>query len=286
MSDWLEIIIRTLSAIVILFAVTKLLGKRQLSELSLFEYITGITIGNLAASISTEPPDKWHQGVISLGVWTLVALGIEFITLKSRRISYLFDGKATILIKNGKVLEKGLKKERLTIDELMEQLRRKNIFSLTDVEYAIMEPSGTLNVLPKKENQPITPKMLGLQVGKETMPEVVISDGVIIDEKLTKLGLTRSWLQSQIHKQGLKAEDIFIAQVDSYGELYVDLYQDQMKAPQAQERDLLYALLKKCEADLELFSLSTKDKKAKNMYAQSALQLKQQIAKLQPYLKT
>lgn len=285
MSDWLELILRTLSAIVILFLVTKILGKRQLSELSLFEYITGITIGNLAASISTEPPDKWYQGVLSLGVWTFVAFGIEFIVLKSKRLRNLFDGKATILIEDGKIQEKSLKKERLTVDELMEQLRNRDVFSLTEVKRAILEQSGTLNILLKKENQPLTPKMLGVQAGDESMPEVVISDGVIMDDTLSSLGLTRNWLQSQIRKQGLKAEDIFVAQVNSYGQLYIDLYRDQIKLPQTQERDLLYALLKKCEADLELFSLSTKDKAAKKMYEQSARKLKQEISKLQPYLK-
>ncbi|SFX21361.1 Uncharacterized membrane protein YcaP, DUF421 family [Thermoactinomyces sp. DSM 45891] len=287
MPPWIEIILRTVSAIFVLFIVTKILGKRQLSELSLFEYITGITIGNLAASLSIDLEGRWYQGVASLAVWTLVAMGIEYITLKSKRLRNVLDGRSTILIKDGQILEEDLRKERITVDELMEQLRYKNIFSLSDVDTAILEQNGTLNVLLKKENQPLTPKMLGLKVEKELFPEIVISDGCIMADTLTGMGLSRSWLMSELKKRRLQVEDVFLAQVTSNGSLYIDLYEDKIHPVriQAGEKNLLYTLLNKCEADLALMHLSTEDPKEKKIYKQSAEKLRKEIMNLRPFLK-
>jgi uncharacterized membrane protein YcaP (DUF421 family) len=284
MTDNLVIIARTLVAVLLLFLMTKLLGKRQISQLSLFEYITGITIGNLAANISLDTDRSWHLGVLSLIVWVSVSLAIELSQLKSKKIRDFIDGTATVLIKNGKVLERNLKKEKLTVDELLEQLRAKDAFNLADVEFAIMETSGEINVLLKREQQAITPKHLGIQVAPESAPEAVIMDGKIMDEALSIRGLNRGWLTEKLDAQGLRAENVFLAQVDSAGQLYLDLADDQVEVPQPQEKASLYALLKKCEADLELFALSTKDSKAKAMYAKHAEHMQQMLHQVKPLL--
>jgi uncharacterized membrane protein YcaP (DUF421 family) len=266
MPDWIEISIRTLSAIVILFIATKLLGKRQITQLSLFEYITGITIGGMAASISLEIDSKWYLGVISLGIWVVISLAIALLQTKSKKMRDFLDGKATVVIQNGKVLEENLKKERLTTDELLEQLRSKNVFRMADVEFAIMEPSGDVNVLLKKEYQPITPWHLGVKVSPEKEPQAVIMDGSIMDESLANLGLNRNWLKTELDKIGVTVENVFLGQVDAYGQLYVDLYDDQIKVPEPQEKASVLAILKKCEADFEMFSLSTQNAKSKKVY--------------------
>src|ERR1700730_14032154 len=160
----LEVVIRTLVAVIVLFTLTKLLGKRQVSQLSLFEYITGITIGSITAYVSLDLDTNWHLGIIALSVWILVSIGIEFLQLKSKKMRDLIDGTPRILIKDGKIMEDNLKKERITTDELMMQLRKKNFFLVADVEFAVMEPSGDFNVLLKRENQPFTPKHLGIKV--------------------------------------------------------------------------------------------------------------------------
>ncbi|GIQ64443.1 hypothetical protein PACILC2_30110 [Paenibacillus cisolokensis] len=110
MPNWLEIVLRTLIAVVVLFSLTKLLGKRQVSQLSLFEYITGITIGSLAAYVSLDLEANWYLGLISMVVWTAISLGIEFLQIKSKKSRDFIDGKATIVIKDGKILEDNLKK--------------------------------------------------------------------------------------------------------------------------------------------------------------------------------
>lgn len=284
MPQWLEIVFRTLIAVVFLFLLTKLLGKRQVSQLSVFEYITGITMGSIAAYISLELEATWYVGLIALITWVIVTLAIEFLQLKSKKSRDFMEGQATVLIKDGKILEDNLKKERLSTDELMEQLRRKQIFKAADVEFAIMESSGEINALLARENQPLTPKHLGIKVAPEQEPQTVIMDGKIMDEPLATIGLKREWLNTELEKLGVAVENVFLGQVDAYGQLYVDLFDDQIKVPKPQKKAALYATLKKCEADLEMFGIATKNKKAKDMYDHCSQQLQKLISDLKPIL--
>jgi uncharacterized membrane protein YcaP (DUF421 family) len=123
--EWYEISYRTLIAVGALFVFTKLLGKRQVSQMSMFEYITGIAIGNIIGYISLDTDRKWYIGLVAVFVWALVSLGMAYTQIKSKKARDFIDSKGRILIKDGKVLEDNLKKERLTSDELMEQLRKK-----------------------------------------------------------------------------------------------------------------------------------------------------------------
>jgi uncharacterized membrane protein YcaP (DUF421 family) len=280
----LEVVIRTLVAVIVLFFLTKMLGKRQVSQLSVFEYITGITIGSITAYVSLDLDNNWYLGVIALAVWILVSIGMEFLQIKSKIMRDLIDGTPRILIKNGKIMEDNMKKERITTNELMMQLRKKNIFLVADVEFAVMEPSGDINVLLMRENQPFTPKHLGIKVAPEQAPQAVIMDGKIIDEPLAAAGLSRGWLKTELEKIGVSHENVFLGQVDAYGQLYVDLFDDLLKVPQPQLKAALFATLKKCQADLELFGLATKNQKAKQMYEQCSKKLEKIIIELTPLL--
>ncbi|SHE35104.1 Uncharacterized membrane protein YcaP, DUF421 family [Seinonella peptonophila] len=284
MPEWINVIFRTLAAVILLFAMMKLLGKRQISQLSLYEYITGITIGSLASYIPLETGDKWYLGMISLAVWVAIVLGIEFLQMRGKRIRDWLDGQQRILVQNGKLLDDNFRKERLTVDEFLAELRKQQIFKLADVEFAVMEPNGAINVLLKKENQPLTSKSMGIKVSNEQEPHLVIVDGTIRDKGLTMIGRNRGWLHAELEKQGVSLTNIFAAQVDAQGSLYIDLYDDQIELPKVQEKAQVLAVLKKCEADLELFALSTKDQNYKNMYQQSSKLLKQIINDSKPYL--
>ncbi|GGD80628.1 DUF421 domain-containing protein [Paenibacillus nasutitermitis] len=285
MPDWLSVAVRTLLAVAVLFIMTKLLGKRQVSQLSLFEYITGITIGSLAAYISLDIDMKWYLGIVSLCVWVGVSLGIEYLQIKSKRVRDFIDTKGTVLIKDGKILEENLKKERLTTDELMEQLRSKQVFLASDVEFAIMEPSGSVNVLLTRENQPLTAKHTGIKVNPEQEPQAVIMDGRIMDEPLATMGLSREWLNTELETIGVTPENVFLGQVDANQQLFVDLFDDQLVVPKPNIKAALYALLKKCEADLEMFSLSTEEEEAKHMYERCSQSLERTLLEIKPYLK-
>lgn len=284
MPQWVEISFRTLCSIAVLFLLTRILGKRQITQISFFEYITGITIGSLATYVSLETQSPWYLGVVSLAIWVVVSLGIEFLQLKSKKARDLIDGKATILIQDGKILEDNLKKERLTSDDLLSLLRRKNVYRAADVEFAIMEADGDLNVLLKKEHQPLTPNQLGIKVAPEPEPQAVIMDGKIMDNALARKGLSRQWLLTELEKLGLAPDNVYLAQVDAYNQLYVDTYDDQLSVPEPQQKAALLAQLKKCEADLEMFALSTEDEGAKQLYGQCSQHMQQVIDAVRPYL--
>jgi uncharacterized membrane protein YcaP (DUF421 family) len=223
-------------------------------------------------------------GLVSLFVWVLVSLGIELLQMKSKTARDLIDSKATVLIKDGKILEDNLKKERLTSDELMEQLRKRNVFKTADVEFAIIEPNGEINVLLKRMHQPLTPAHLGIKVAPEQEPQIVIMDGRIMEEPLATIGLNHDWLQTELEKLGVTADNVYLGQVDSYGQFYVDLFDDQIKVPEPQQKASLLAQLKICEADIEMYGLSTDDESTKLMYEQCSKRMEKVIEDVKPLL--
>jgi uncharacterized membrane protein YcaP (DUF421 family) len=286
MPDWTNIVVRSLVALSTLFLLTRILGKKQISQLTFFEYVLGITLGDLAGVISTDIEGNFLNGLTALIVWFIVPFSLEMLALKNKKLRQWFEGKGTVVIREGKVLENNLKKERFSADELLEQLRSKSIFKVADVEFAMLEASGDLSVLLKKEHQPLTPAHLGIKVGPEKSPQAVIMDGKIEDEPLTQLGLNRGWLHTELDKLGVTEENVFIGQVDSYGQLYVDLYDDKLSVQAPQQHALLLATLKKCQADLELFALETQSKEAKEMYGRCAVEVQNILKKIEPILKT
>lgn len=174
----------------------------------------------------------------------------------------------------------------MAVDELMLFLREKNIFKVYDVEMAIIETNGQLSVMKKSDQQPLTPSQLGLTINEEHGPAIVITDGQLLEKSLSSLGYSDNWLLGEIMKQGAaRYEDVFLAQIDSNGNVYVDLYNDNMQQHKVKQRPLLAASLKKVQADLESFSLQTNNPEAKKMYAQQASNLQNTIDSVVPYLK-
>ncbi|PJN87793.1 DUF421 domain-containing protein [Bacillus sp. mrc49] len=277
MPNWLEIIMRSLFFLMVLFLITKVLGKKQLSQLSFFEYVTGITIGNVGAELATKVEGNIIHGVLSILVFALAPFLAGSISLKSKTFRDLVEGKASVFIKDGKVMEDNLKKEKYTIDELLALLRKKDVFDVSEVEFALLEANGDFSVMLKKQNQPLTPKDLNIPVAAVKEPQTVVMDGLILDEPLSTIGLNRNWLHTEIDKLGVTLENVFLAQANSNGELTVDLFDDRLKIPSPQEKPLLLATLKKCQADLELFALGTDSKEAKEMYSKNSVKLQKAI---------
>ncbi|WP_018752418.1 DUF421 domain-containing protein [Paenibacillus sanguinis] len=278
MPIWVEIILRTLLAAVVLFIITRLLGKRQISQLSFFEYTTGITIGSLAAYISLDVDVEWYIGLVAVGVWFLISISVEYVQLKSKRFRSWIDSSSTVLIQDGKILEGNLKKERLTNEELLEQLRKKSIFKTAEVEFAVMEPDGQINALLKTEHQPLTPAQLGLKVPPEPEPQTIILSGNIMNEPMAALGLSHRWLNNELKKLGVSLEQVNLGQVDAYGQFYVDLYDDRINIPQPQEQaSVLLAQLKKCEEVLQSLARSATDDRTKQLYGNCSSTLEQVI---------
>lgn len=285
MPDWLIVVLRSLLFLVVLFAITKWLGKKQISELSFFEYVTGITIGNIGAEMATGIEKSIANGILSIVTFAVVPFLAGIISLKNKPFRDFMEGKGTVFIKDGKIMEDNLKKEKYTIDELLDLLRKKSVYQAADVEFAVLEATGDLNVLLKKENRPLTAKDLGIAVAPSKEPQTVIMDGEILDEPLATIGQSRRWLHTELEKLGVTIENVFLGQVDSYGQLTVDLFDDKLQVPSPQEKPLLLSTMKKCQADLELFALGTEVEKAKHMYSQNSQKLQEAIDKVTPLLR-
>lgn len=277
--EWLNIVLRSIILVFALFLLTKWLGKKQLSQLSFFEYVAGITIGSIAAEISTGLETNFFHGLYSMLVWAAIPFLAGLLGIKSKKARDFIEGQETVVIQNGKILEENLTKQKYSVEELLHLLRKKNAFQVSDVEFAVLEANGDLNVLLKKEKQPITPQDLKLDIAPEKVPETVILEGKIIDSGLASCGLTREWLDVELQKQGIALDNVFVGQVDSFGQFTADLYDDKIQLPKPQDKPLLLSSLKKCQADMESFALATENEEAKQIYIKHSQKLADIIQK-------
>lgn len=284
MKDWIEILLRSIALFLITFFSIRIMGKKQPTRMTAFHFINYVVIAILVALISVNIIDNLVFGLIALGVWILFFIALDYLSLKSKWMHDWINGKETILIKDGKVMEENLIKERLTGEELLSGLRSKNAFNLADVEFAIMESTGEINVLLKSDKKPITSYDLGKEVSPKVAPQTVILDGTILNESLSNIGLNQNWLNTQLESIGVSLENVFIGQVDASGDLYIDLFDDAIQIPQPKVKEMLYANLEKTQADLITFALETENLEAKSMYSTNADKLQNIIERLEPHL--
>ena len=231
-ANWIEMLIRTTITFFGLRVLARILGKKQLGQLTFFHYITGITFGSIASEIASQHETPFLDGMISLIWWSLLTMLMSVITIKSKKVRVLVDDKPTIVIKNGLILEGGLKKARLHADELTMMLREQSVFSVSEVDVAIFETTGNLSILKKVAEQPATKLDVKADVSPPTyLPTELISDGQIIIENLLELDLTEDWLMKKLRKQNIKdAQDVFYAMVNDDGSLYVSLKDEKRRA--------------------------------------------------------
>jgi uncharacterized membrane protein YcaP (DUF421 family) len=236
----------------------------------------------LAAMVSFFVGIPVEDVLAALVVWGVLTWGFSWLRVRSSMFRRLMDGTPKVVIEGGQILERSMAKAKLTVPDMMQMLREKNVFKLSDVEFGVLETDGQLSVMKKTEAQPITPSAQGLTVENEEAPRIVILDGRVMYKTLADLGLSPGWLYGEILKQGATDyNDVFLAQVDSKGNLYVDLRLDAKQPPQSKARPLVLATLKKCQADLEAYALATNNPDAKQMEAK---RLQQLIDQVQPYL--
>jgi uncharacterized membrane protein YcaP (DUF421 family) len=216
--------IRTLLGFFVLFLLTRVLGKKQLSQMTFFTYITGIALGNIAGDMVVHRDIKLIDGVTGLILWAALTFTLEFISLKSSKARVFLDGEPTIVIKNGKILEKAMASNKLNMDDLSMLLRTKNVFSVSDVDYAVLEPNGDLSVLKKVELEPVTKKDAQIAaIPRRYLPTELIVDGKIVKNNLRELNLSEEWLNQQLLLQGVhKLDDVFFAELQSDGTVYID----------------------------------------------------------------
>lgn len=227
MSIIFVVIIRSAIAFFTLIFFIRIIGKQQVAQLTFFDYVVGITIGSIASTISVQVNENTFASLIGMATWTVLTIILAFLSLHNIWIRKVVSGEATVVIENGKILEKNLKNIRIPIDELISVLRTQGVFNIEDVEFAMFEPNGNLSIQKKSQNQPITPKDLLLQTQYDGLPTNLIMDGILLTDALQSLNLSKAWLKHQLDKKNIHdLKNISLAQLDTKGYLYVDLEGD------------------------------------------------------------
>lgn len=218
----LKIILLSFGSIVILFLLTKLMGNREMSQLTMFDYIVGITIGSIAAEMSTSLENDFMEPIVAMLVYGLVTLFISYITCRSLNMRRFFTGKAKILLDNGKLYRKNFKSAKLDLNEFLMECRINGYFNLNDIQTAILEPNGKISFLPKSNKRPTNPEDLNLSPAPENIVYNIILDGILLKENLEKSGNNMNWLQNNLKKQGITNwKEVFLATCDNQNNLSV-----------------------------------------------------------------
>lgn len=230
MIDILKVVGLSLGSALVLFLMTKLMGNKQISQLTMFDYVIGITIGSIAAEMSTELERPLHS-VVALVVYGLLALVISLVVQHSLKARKFIDGQAWILLDNGKLYRDNFKKARIDLSEFLTVCRVEGYFDLRQIQTAVMESNGRISILPVEQNRPATPADLGQSPAQETIMPTLILDGHILRDNLQRAGKDTVWLKKQLREQGYRSEkQVFLAMCDAQNALAV--YPMRTTAPQ------------------------------------------------------
>lgn len=211
---------RAIFLYIIVLIVMRLMGKREIGQLQPFELAISIMIADLAATPMTESGIPITNGIMPILGLLVMHLIISMINIKSRKAREIICGKPSLLIFRGKIDQRVLKRERFTINELEERLRDNNIFNIGDVEYAILETSGQVTVIPKPNKRPTTPEDFNIEPKYEGIPYDLVVDGKVEYENLKKIGKNYKWLQKQTEKFGISPEEALIVTIDGDNNFY------------------------------------------------------------------
>ncbi len=206
----LIIVIKGFMSLIFLFLVIKLLGKKQVSQLNVFDYVIGISLGNLAAEMTINGDISIINGFLAMAIYGSCSLFVSFITNKSIIARRLISGVPIVLIENGKISKKQLKKVKLDINDLLQDAREDGIFDITKVEYALMEVSGKVTFLLKSDEEPVTNKDMNIKNDKERLTANLVMDGNIMENNLKAIGKDNKWLMKVIKDNNYKLDDIFL----------------------------------------------------------------------------
>ena len=214
MNEITNVILRTIFIIIIIFILFKLMGKKQVSQMSMFDYITGITIGSIAADISLDIEKNIQSGIVCLLIYCLIDILISYLSLKSIKLRYFFEGKEVPLITNGKINKENMKKNKITINNLQTEARLMGYFDLFEINNAILEPSGMISFEPFDKVKPATKKDIGIKSTNKGLVYNLIIDGEIVKDNLEHTKKTEKWLKNQIKQKGKNIEDILLLTID------------------------------------------------------------------------
>ena len=232
MSQSIIVILRSTFTFFTLLVLARFMGKNQISQLTFFDYVNGITIGSIAATMSIDLDIETIPSMAGLLTWALWVLVLGILDLYSHKWRKIIDGRPAVVIQNGHIVDAKLKQLNYNIDDLRMQLRTAGVFNMADVEFALLEPNGSLSVLRKSQKEPLTPADMNIPTSYRGLPIELIQEGQIIDKNLIRLKLNKEWLEQQVKALNHKPDEVFYAEIDTSGSLYVDLRDDLIGTPQ------------------------------------------------------
>lgn len=218
----LNLTFRTLLIYFLLIVLMRIMGKREMGQLSAIDFVVAIVIAELAAIPITNTDVPLIYGVLPIAILTLAQVGLSILCLKSNAFRRIIYGIPNILIANGKIQRNEMRKARYNIDDLLTQLRERNVFNVADVEFAVLETSGELSVSLKPRKRPLSAEDLKIRNDYEGMPLTLIDDGEVNFKGLEDANLSLEWLEGELKKRNIKSvKDVFYASLSSNGEIYL-----------------------------------------------------------------
>ncbi|NLU24469.1 MAG: DUF421 domain-containing protein [Clostridiales bacterium] len=209
--ELVKVAVTAVVSLAVLFLLTKLMGNKQISQLNIFDYIVGISIGSIAAEMATELEEP-AQPLVAMVIYAVIATAISVWTDKSVKARRVLTGKPLILLDNGNLYRENLKKARMDLSEFLMFCRMQGYFDLGQIQTALLEHNGSVSILPVSLQRPATPADLSIQPDQELLPIPVVMDGCIMQENLKKAGKDSTWLMHQLQKKGYQApEEILLA---------------------------------------------------------------------------
>lgn len=216
MSDFLNICFRTILILIILFFITKMMGKKQISELNFFDYVVGITIGSIAADISLDIEKNMIAGIAALFIYGFISYIISFVSIKSILARRFFIGVPTVLVEKGKIIESGVKKSKIDVNDLLMEARENGYFNLDEIDYALMEVNGNISFLPKEKEKPVTKKDMKIKCNNEGLTVNAIIDSKYMANNMKAINKDKEWLDHELKVNGYDNYDnILLATIDN-----------------------------------------------------------------------
>lgn len=213
---------RTLLIYIFTLVAIRIMGKREIGELTPFDLVVSLMIAELGVILIENHQAPLIHAIVPIMTLSGLQIGISLLSLKSEKVRKLLNGSPSILIKNGEIVEEEMKRSRYTIHDLMTQLRENGTFNIADVEFAILETTGDLTIIPESQKRSVTPEDLDIDTAYEGIPCILINDGKINHTNLNKVDLNEDWLLNELNQQGIdRIEDVLLASLDTTGELYV-----------------------------------------------------------------
>lgn len=213
-AELLNVTLRALISLITLFLVTKMIGKKQVSQLSLFDYVIGISIGNFAAEMTINLESEEIYGIIAVLIFGLVAYIVSILTIKSITLRRFFMGTPTILIQKGKILQKNFIKVRYDINDILEQCRIKGYYDISNIEYAIVEANGELSILPKADYRPSTNIDNKNKVQNDGLCANIIIDGKLMHKNINYVNITEEKILKELKNKNIDINNILLATYD------------------------------------------------------------------------